>query len=138
MATVEENIETALLTRVASLDLTPALQVAWPNVAFTPPAAAAYVQVLHFPNRNTRLFLDGADPHFRQGILQMTVVAPLNAGPQAATRIAGGIAAHFPADLALYSEGLKLKIAAAPRVWPADRTDTSWNVQVDVPYETLA
>jgi hypothetical protein len=137
MSTIEEKIEAALFARVASLDLTPALQVAWPNVPFTPPAAA-YLQVLHFPNRNTRLFLAGSDPHFRQGILQLTVAAPLNAGTVQATGLAGGIAEHFPADLALYSEGLKVKVQAAPRVWPADKTDAWWNVQVDVPYECFA
>jgi len=137
MATVEETIEAALFGRVASLDLTPALQVGWPNVPFTPPAAA-HLQVLHFPNRNTRLFLAGADPHFRQGILQVTVRAPLNEGAAPATGIAGAIAAHFPADLALWGEGLKIKIQAAPRVWPADRSDAWWSLQVDVPYECFA
>lgn len=137
MATVEENIEAALFARVASLDLTPARQIAWPNVPFTPPAAA-YIEVVHFPNRPQRVFLRGSDPHFRQGILQLNVRALLNEGAAAATRIAGEIAAHFPADLALYREGLKVKLQAAPRIWPADKTDTSWTVQVDVPYECFA
>lgn len=137
MATVEENIEAALFARVASLDLTPAREIAWPNVPFTPPAAG-YVEVLHFPNRPQRLFLRGSDPHFRQGILQLTVVGPLNEGPTPATTAAGAIAAHFPADLALYSEGLKVKVQAAARIWPADKTDTSWTVQLDVPYECFA
>jgi hypothetical protein len=137
MSTIEEKIEAALFARVASLDLTPALLVAWPNVPFTPPATA-YLQVLHFPNRNTRIFLNGSDPHYRQGILQLTVAAPLNAGTVTATGLVGDIAEHFPADLALYSAGIKIKIQAAPRVWPADKTDAWWNVQVDVPYECFA
>jgi len=138
MATVEENIEAALFARVASLDLTPSRQVAWPNVPFTPPTAAAYIEVVHFPNRPQRVFLRGSDPHFRQGILQMTVRGPLNEGATDTTKIAGEIAEHFPADLEVYSEGLKIKVQAAPRIWPADKTDTSWTVQVDVAYECFA
>ncbi|KAF0102235.1 MAG: hypothetical protein FD144_2670 [Rhodospirillaceae bacterium] len=134
MATVEENIEAALFTRVTSLSLTPARQVAYPNVPFSPPAAG-YLEVLHFPNRPQRVFLRGSDPHFRQGILQLTVVSPLNEGATPATKAAGEIAAHFPADLALYSEGVKVKVQAAPRTWPAEKTDTSWTVRVDVAYE---
>lgn len=137
MATIAENIEAALFARVASLDLTPARQVAWPNVSFTPPAVA-YIEVVHFPNRPQRVFLRGSDPHFRQGILQLTVRAPLNEGAASATRIVGEVAQHFPADLALYSEGLKVKVQAAPRIWPADKTDTSWNVQIDVSYESFS
>lgn len=137
MATVEETIEAALFTRVASLSLTPARQVAYPNVPFTPPAAG-YVEVLHFPNRPQRVFLRGTDPHFRQGILQLTVVSPLNEGATPATKAAGEIAAHFPADLELYKGGLKLKIQAAPRAWPAEKNATSWTVQVDIPYECFA
>lgn len=137
MATVEENIEAALFARVAALELTPARQIAWPNVPFTPPAAA-YIEVVHFPNRPQRVFLRGSDPHFRQGILQLTVRGPLNEGAAPATRIAGEIAAHFPADLTLYSDGLKIKVQSAPRTWPAEKTDTSWAVQIDVAYEVFA
>lgn len=137
MATIEENIEAALFARVASLSLSPSLSVAWPNVPFTPPAGG-YLEVLHFPNRPTRTFLAGGDPHFRQGILQLTLVSPLNAGSATATGLAGDIAAHFPADLALYRDGLRLKVQAAPRVWPAEKTDVSWNVRVDVQYECFA
>ena len=138
MATIEEKIEAALLSRVASLSLTPARQIAYPNTPFTPAVGTAYIQVLHFPNRATRLFLKGSDPHFRQGILQLTVVAPLHGGPQAATKIAGEIAEHFPADLALYSEGLKVRIQQAPDVMPADKTDVSWDVVVGVRYDASA
>ncbi len=137
MATVEENIEAALFARAASLDLTVAREIAWPNLPFTPPAAG-YLEVVHFPNRPQRLFLRGSDPHFRQGLLQLTVVGPLNEGAGPATLAAGEIAAHFPADLALYSEGVKVKVQGAPRTWPAEKTDTSWTVRVDVPYECFA
>lgn len=136
--TVEENIETALLGRVATLSLTPALAVAWPNRDFTPPAGAAWLRVQHLPNASDRLFLRGSDPHRRRGILQIEVVAPLNAGPGTATRIAGEVALHFPADLALWSEGVKVTVSKAPDLAPALKEDAAWEALVSVRYEAFA
>jgi hypothetical protein len=138
MATVEGNIEAALLDRVRTLVLSPALPVAWPNRAFKPPAPGAYLRVDHLPNRNDRFLMGGADPHHRRGILQVTVISPLNQGPSPATKIAGEVAAHFPADLALYLEDIKVTITEAPSGAPAFTTDVSWNAPVSIRYECFA
>lgn len=136
--TPEENIEAALFGRVVTLETTPALPVVWPNVAFTPPAGS-YLRFEHLPNRNERPFLGAADPSFRRGILQLTVVTPLNQGPTVfATRLAGKVAQHFPAGLALYSEGIKVRITRAPDVTSAMKTDRSWDVPISVYYECFA
>ena len=66
------------------------------------------------------------------------MVAPLNAGSSEATALAGAVAAHFPADLALYQEDLKVRVQAAPDVAPAIKTDRSWDVPVSVRYEVFA
>lgn len=133
--TVEEKIEAALFARVRTLDLDGDPPLAWPNIAFKPPAGP-YVRVEHLPNRVTRLFLKGSAPHLRQGILQLTVVTPLNAGPEDATALAGAVAEHFPADLALYEDGIKVRVQRAPDVMPAEKSDTSWSVRVDVYYDS--
>lgn len=135
--TVEENIEAALLARVATLETTPALPVAWPNITFTP-GTGPYLRVDHLPNATTRFLLKGSDPHLRQGILQLTVVAPLRQGPSPGTKLAGAVAAHFPADLALFSGGIKVRISKAPSIAPAMKTDVSWDVPVSVTYECFA
>ena len=54
-----------------------------------------------------------------------------------ATSLAGQIAEHFPADLALFEEGVKVRIQAAPDVLSPDKTDVSWDVPVSVRYEAL-
>lgn len=131
---VETTIEAALFGRVRTLDLDGDPPVAWPNRAFTPPGT--YIRVEHLPNRVTRLFLKGSDPHLRQGILQITVVTPLNAGPEDATALAGAVAEHFPADLALYEDGIKVRVQRAPDVMPAEKSDTSWSARVDVYYDS--
>lgn len=136
--TVEEKIQAALLARVETLSTTPAMEVAWPNECFSSAVGVAHLEVALLPNRNLRLFLAGADPHFRQGLLQLTVVAPLNGGASVAIALAGAVAAHFPADLALYQDELKVRVQAAPDVAPAIRTDRSWDVPVSVRYEVFA
>lgn len=137
--TIEERIERALFESVAALQLDGAPLIAWPNVAFAPASPkTTHLRVEHFRNANTRLFLGSAAPHLRQGILQLTVVAPLAEGPSTATWIAASIADQYPADLMLYSEGLKIRIQRAPDVMTAEKTDTSWSVRVDVYYDSHA
>lgn len=146
MATVQTNIEKALLDRVKSLVLVPPLPVAWPNVDFPGktstgvaiPMPASYIRVQHFPNKNERIHLGSTDPYFRQGFIQLTVVGQRNKGTLAAMEVAGKVAEHFPADLALYSEGVRVKIASAPDVAPPLETDVSWDVPVTVYYEVFA
>lgn len=134
---IEQNIETALFGHVRDLDLDGA-PIAWPNVPFAPSSpAATHVRVTHLRNQNTRLFARGADPHLRQGILQLTVVAPLNQGADEATALAGSIAAQCPADLVLWDGGHKVRIQAAPDVATPEKNDVSWEVRVDVRYECL-
>jgi hypothetical protein len=134
--TIEEKIEAALGTRVASLVLSPALAVAWPNNVF--PSALPYLRVDFFRNRNERISIKGSNPHRRLGILQVTVVTALNAGPSVATGIAGRVAEHFPADLVLDYDGISVRIEAAPDVLSAVKEDASWDTPVSIRYECFA
>lgn len=134
--TIEEKIEAALFARVRELDLDGSPPFAWPNTSFKPPVGS-YVRVDHLPNRNARLFIGSTAPHLRQGILQLTVVTPLNGGNSLATGLAGAIAEHFAADLAMFEDDVKVRVQKAPDVKPAERTDddVSWSARVDVLYE---
>lgn len=128
--TIEEKIEAALGARVASLVLVPAFPVAWPNNVFASPPP--YLRVDFFRNRNERIAIKGSAPHRRLGILQITAVTPLNAGPSGATSIAGRVAEHFPADLVLDYDGISVRIEAAPDVLSATKEDASWDCIVSV------
>lgn len=141
--TIEEQIEDALFGRVRTLAVTGDPPFAWPNFAFPAPGEekpGTYIEVSHLPNRNTRLFARGGDPHLRQGILQFIVQTPLHDGSTSAMALAGEIAEHFPADLALYSEGIKVRIQQAPDVLQPGKSDdgVSWSAIVSVRYETFA
>jgi hypothetical protein len=135
MSTVETVIERALFERMAALALVPPLRVAWPNLAFTPTPGTTYLRVDHLRNDNTRFFARAIDPHLHQG----TVVSPPNRNAQEATEIAGKVAEHFPADLDLYEDGIRVRIQRPPDVVsPDDRPETTWNLVVNVRYEAFA
>lgn len=136
--TIEEKIETALFTYLSEREFIEGILVSWPNVDFIPPNGARYIRVEHMPNVVTRLFLRGDAPNLRQGILQITAVTPLNVGASSATALAGEIAAQFPADLAIFGESVKVRIQSAPSIQPAEKTDVSWDVQVDIYYESYS
>lgn len=143
MSTIPEQIEAALFAHTLTLDATGDPPLVWPNTEFPEPGnekPLTYVEVAHFPNTNTRLLLDGAGPHLRQGILQLTIYTPLLGGAAPATQLAGEIAEHFPADLALFEDDIKVRIQRTPDVIPAAKTDdgVSWATRCDVRYEAFA
>ena len=132
---IEQDIETALFERVASLTLSPVLPVAWPNVNFTPPDDGKYLEVSHFPNGVSRYALGGGNASSRIGLLQLTVVTPLNQGPANATAIAGEVAAHFNDATVMFEGVAKVFVTKAPELAPAIKSDVSWSVPVTISYE---
>lgn len=138
MATVEASIQSALFARVASLVLNPAHPVAWPNVAFTPPAGKRYLRVSHLPNVTDRLYIGSGDPHQHQGILQVMVCAPLNSGEAGARETAGLVANHFPADMRLTSGAVTVRITKRPNIAAALITDTEIQIPVSISYRAFA
>ena len=79
----------------------PALQVAWENVTFTPPAGT-YLQAFLLRGKASSRDL-GGDNRRRVGVFQINIVAPGNAGPGAAEGIAAELDALFPMNLRLTS-----------------------------------
>lgn len=134
--TIEEKIESALMSRVSSLALSPPLPVAWPNNDFS--SVPPYLRVDLFRNRSQRVAIKGNAPHRRLGILQVTVVSPLNVGPASAMSITGQVAEHFPADLMLDYDGIGVRIMSAPDVLSAGKQDAFWSVPVSIQYECWA
>lgn len=142
--TVETAIWMALRTRVASLVLTPALQVAWPKETFTPPQGGnpvrpvPYLEVRHLPNANQRLYIGHDEPHRRAGILQLTLKYPvaLNHSEAVQTQIAGQIAAHFPPGLKMKFQELTVHVERAPDVAQSfrDGSDPYWQTPVSIRY----
>lgn len=138
--TIEEKIEMALFNRVAIMSVTGDPPIALPNIPFPGEGEDKplhFVEARHFPNRNTRLLLKGSLPHLRQGILQFTVYSPRDQSKETATQTVGQIALHFPADLFMFYDDVKVRVQQAPDIIPAEVTEdkVSWSSRVDVRYD---
>ena len=131
------DIETALFTRVASLVLSPALTVAWPNVEFTPPTEEAYLQVDHLPNNAQRLFLLTDDPEQWIGILQITVVSPTGQGSIGPSDIADLVSTHFKADTRLIEGDVVVDVTKDPDIRPAAPDGAWWRLPIDISYQSF-
>lgn len=114
-----------------------ALPIAWPNVDFTPPPTP-YLRVDVLRNRPERLFMKGSAPHLRQGILQLTLVSAFDLGTDFLTDVADRLANQFPADLAMFESGVKVRVQEDPTVVTGEKTDATWDTRVDVYYESLS
>jgi hypothetical protein len=131
----ETRIADALKARLAALAFSPALQIAWPNVAFTPPSGT-YLRVDNLRNTTDRVLIGNDDPHRQQGILQVTVMAPAGGGETAAFEIAGQIADWFMAEPRLFFDGGSLRITKRPDIASLKDSDGSrWQVPVSIAWE---
>lgn len=101
-----DQIASALLARCATLSVgSPALPVAMPEVAFTPPADGKYLEVRDFTNAP---YWEGLKSgRIDQGILQITVVWPPRQGVIKPKVAAAAVMAHFPKGLQL-SNGVRV------------------------------
>lgn len=102
-----DAIASALLARCATLSVdSPALPVAMPEVAFTPPAdeegeRLPYLEVRDFTNAP---YWEGLKSgRIDQGLLQITVVWPPRQGVIKPKAAAAAVMAHFPKGLRLSS-----------------------------------
>lgn len=135
MATVESIIPGLLMARLAELVVTPPLPVAWPDVAFTPPAGG-YLRAQHMPNDTDRLFIGNGEPHRFNGLFQVSVVWPAGQGIVAPLDIAGKIVEHFAEGTAFPIGTGALRIDKRPSVArPLQEAD---HIQIPVTIEWVA
>lgn len=115
---------------VALAAMTPAISTAYENAPFTPVAGTPY----------QRVFLMAAEPanpemgRFTrdQGILQVSLAYPLNAGPAAATARAELIRDTFYRGLSLTSGGIVTTIERTPEIAPGRVEEDRWVVPVRI------
>ena len=110
----------------------PALPIAWENVPFTPPAGA-YLRAFLLPANTSSPDLAGAGRTYR-GVYQVSVVAPLNAGPGAADGIADELADLFPLNTRLAVTGLTLQVITPVTAAQSAQDATNYTVPVSFQY----
>lgn len=78
-----------LLAADFALALSPPLVVAYPNVAFTPPDDAPWIEVRWFPNETQNYGVSNDGPSMRRGFFQIGVATRVREGLAALTDVVG-------------------------------------------------
>ena len=115
----------------------PALPLAWQNVAYTPTTGQTYLRGTLLPADTASNDLKGDHRGYR-GVYQVDVCAPINAGPGAAEGIAAELDALFPVNLRITVSGLAVQITGPASVGPAAQVDTHFILPVSIPYRADA
>ncbi len=132
---VESLIAKALYAHVAAFDTE--LDIAWPNVAFKP-TDDAYLRVDNLRNATGRPFIANT-PARHQGILQVTVLSPLDAGEIASLEIAGALADHFQPGTRLAFTGGTVRIDKRADVTTLrDSEGARWMAPVSIQWWAVA
>lgn len=133
MATVEANIHAALMARVESMT---DFVILWPGIA-QPRPAGEHVEVQHSPNASDRRGLSGKAALERRGFLYLAHYAPTGQHETVYKERAGLIAAHFPRDLWMEREGVRMRVHKVD-VGRGAEDDGMWRTLVSVDYRGFA
>jgi hypothetical protein len=132
--TIESDIMATLFARVSSFDIEPA-RIAWPNVAFTPPADQKYLRVMFVPNSAGRITIDSDGPHQNIGLMQVSLYWTKNGGEAGPRERAAALAAHFPCDLRLDAGSCQVRISKRPDVRDLIVEDAAVQIPVMIAWE---
>ena len=127
------QVPDALLAKVASLVTgSPTLPIAWPNVAFNPPADGKYLEVAYFSNRPA---WEGVGAGvLDQGLLQITVHWPRGSGIIAPSQVVETIKAHFAKGTLLTSGSTVVRLNRAPWAAAPLVSDQDLAIPVTIPW----
>jgi hypothetical protein len=125
------SIRSAL--QVALAAIAPAIDTVWENTAYTPILGTPYQRVFLLPSEPENPEV-GAKFTRERGILQITLVYPLRAGPEAAAARAELIRAAFKRGTSLVSGGVTVIIERTPEVAPAMFEPDVYTLPVRVRY----
>lgn len=135
---VETKIFEGFAARLAALTLSPVMPVSYPNRSFSPPANGKYLRARHLPNTTTQITLGASGFNRHQGLFQIDVMWPLNAGETEPKEIAGAIIAQFKRGTEFTREGLLIRIPEPPSVAPALIDGVSYMVPITIRYQADA
>lgn len=137
MPSVETSIFQAIKARVDTLPMKAAYPIKWVTENYEPTPTQPYIRATWMPNRNQRLLIGSNDAHRRPGILQLDVFGKVMVnGEDVAREIAGQVAAHFPDDLEMHFQGIKVRVTKAPDVGPSF-VDKHIQIPVSIEVEAL-
>lgn len=136
----EALITEALLTRLKNLTLSPALQVAWPNVPFPAPPATdkpdTYLQASVLRAQTQGIGIAAWDEH--AGILQVDVVYKPQDGEIKPLNIAHSVAAWFGRGTRMVNGSVQVDVYEKPSITgPIDNGDGYEKFPVSIRYRSF-
>lgn len=135
MATyVETKIFEGLLNHLSGLTLSPTMSIAWPGVAFTPPAAG-YLRVRHFPNVTDQVTLGTSGKNRHVGTFQVEVLWPQDGGESTPKERAGAIVARFKRGTSITRESVIIRIIRPPSIAPSLEEPPYLSIPVSIRYQ---
>ena len=122
-----------LLQQCESLVISsPSMPIAFPDVAFTPPADGKYLRVDLFKNAP---FWEGlASGRIDQGLLQIMVVWPRHRGIIKPAEVAALVEEHFKKGTKMFGSGATVKVNKEPWTSSAITGDISTETPVTIPW----
>jgi len=136
MATVAGSILDALLARVKTLSLSPALPVDWPGFEAELDAhnRDPFLRVANLPNTAEQISIGDTGYNRHYGILQISVMWPVGSGIADAMEAAGKIAAYFKRGTVVEENGLYVRVYRPPTVAPMLVDGTMLQIPVSIPW----
>lgn len=135
-AGIETRIFDGLNAWLAALVFSPAIPIAWPNLAFTP--NGAYLRPWLLPARTEALAIPISGPNEHAGIFQVSVFWPTGQGATTPMERASAIAVHFKRGTKIDREGISVRIDAPPWVGPMIQEADVLQLPVSIPYRAFA
>lgn len=134
MPEIETKIWLALQARIETLS--GGLFVAYPASVYSP-GDAPYIAVGRVTISPQRVFV-ASGPSERTGMLTLSHVAPLGQDMAVYEEAASIIAAHFPEDLCLRFQDIRVRIPSAPHVVDGFREGAWWRTPVNIRWRCAA
>ncbi|NID14397.1 phage tail terminator-like protein [Luteibacter yeojuensis] len=128
---VRRAIETRLAQWAAAR--TPALRIAYENVAFTPVNGETYLRGFLLPAATGSNDLAGQHRVYR-GVYQINVVAPIGLGPGAVEGIADELATLFPLNLRMTVAGFTAQVIAPATAAQGGQDESTFVLPVSFQY----
>jgi hypothetical protein len=129
-ARVRAALETALDTWADAQ--TPAISIAWQNVAFTP-TAARYLRCTILPAEMVSQDLTGAHRRYL-GIMQVDICMPKHTGPAATEALIASLDSTFAPATRFTASGLTVTILNPVSPSPSYQDETHYVTPVSIPY----
>jgi len=123
------SVRIALETKLNAI--TPSIQTAWQNVGYTPVTGTPYQACYLMPATPDNPTL--GDGYYReQGILQVSLFYPLQAGPQTAETRAGLIQTTFKRGTSMTSGSVTVRVSSTPHIGQGRADEDRWMIPVKI------